>query len=334
MSYLSSKGGSGGTGDGATGPTGPTGPTGATGPGVGATGPTGATGATGPTGATGAGTTGATGPTGPTGSTGATGAGTTGPTGATGANGSTVTGPTGATGATGAGTTGATGPTGATGATGSGGGSSLPQMAWTTDYCITTRFNKAASGGSNTFDGDGLHNSSGAGANGWAATRFDLGASFGSGTTLIGGTQQASVRFWMAAIGNDSLTAFGIGEGLNDLASATTAMTSKHFGFKIIRSGGGAINLYATQANGTTETVSGSLTTVAGGDELELTFQVNGSTSCDYYWRKNGGALSSVTTLTTNMPSTGERWIFWGVSNAAGSGDTTSYWFNSSYNRA
>lgn len=56
--------------------------------------------------------------------------------------------------------------------------------------------------------------------------------------------------------------------------------------------------LYATQADGTTELASSALTTVTGADILELVAIVNGTTSVDYYWRKNGGSLSSVTTLT------------------------------------
>lgn len=213
-----------------------------------------------------------------------------------------------------------------------GGGASTPTFQWTTDFPITTRFNKQQSGGSNTFNSDGLSVSSGGSANGWAITRFDLGAGWGSGTAILGGTQVMSTRFYVGA-GSDFCMAFGIGEMINDIAGGTNTMTSKHIGFKITRTGSGTINLYATQADGTTETVSSSLTTLSGGEEMELILQINGSSSVDYYWRKNGGALSSATNLTTNIPATGERWVCWGVNNNAVASSTTMYAFNGAYSR-
>ena len=61
------------------------------------------------------------------------------------------------------------------------------------------------------------------------------------------------------------------------------------------------MSLYATQADGTTENASAALTTVAAFDDLDLILQVNSTTSVDYYWRLNGGALSSATNLTSNI---------------------------------
>lgn len=77
--------------------------------------------------------------------------------------------------------------------------------------------------------------------------------------------------------------------------------TVDHAGFKILLAGG-VYSLYATQANGTTENASSALTTVTTGDALDLIIKINSTTSIDYYWRKNGGALSSATNLTSNMP--------------------------------
>lgn len=99
---------------------------------------------------------------------------------------------------------------------------------------------------------------------------------------------------------NSSHAFFGIGN--LTVATAGITFTERHVGFKILKSGG-TVSLYASQADGTTETASSALTTVVNGDVLELIFVMNGSSSVDYYWRKNGSALSSATNLTTNIPS-------------------------------
>jgi hypothetical protein len=77
--------------------------------------------------------------------------------------------------------------------------------------------------------------------------------------------------------------------------------------------------LYATQADGTTENVSSALTTLTGGDWLQLIIKINGTTSVDYYWRKGATALSSAVNLTSNFPTdyTGNN-IQFSVSNHGG----------------
>lgn len=83
--------------------------------------------------------------------------------------------------------------------------------------------------------------------------------------------------------------------------------TGKHIGFKLVVTAADTYSLYATQGSGTTETVSSVLTTVSDTpDSLELCLKVNALSSVDYYWRKDGGAWSSATNLTTNLPTTGD----------------------------
>lgn len=99
----------------------------------------------------------------------------------------------------------------------------------------------------------------------------------------------------------------GVGSYYTGLGSPTPSgsghdFTVSHTGFKIIKTGG-VISLYATQADETTENASGALTTLIDSDELDLIVKINSTTSVDYYWRKNGGSLSSATNLTSNMPS-------------------------------
>lgn len=106
-------------------------------------------------------------------------------------------------------------------------------------------------------------------------------------------------------------TAFlGMGVGLTVSGSAIT-YTGKHVGFKATFSGSTG-TLFATQADGTTENVSSSLTTFVAGDCFDFVIQVNGTASVDYYWSKNGGALSAATNLTTNLSvTTGQQVIQW-----------------------
>ena len=79
--------------------------------------------------------------------------------------------------------------------------------------------------------------------------------------------------------------------------------TSSHIGFKITRAASGTASLFATQADGTTENASAALRTAVAGEVFDCVFKVNSTTSVDYYTRINGGALSSATNLTANIPA-------------------------------
>jgi hypothetical protein len=129
----------------------------------------------------------------------------------------------------------------------------------------------------------------------------------------------------MGNLGFPSATTTGsIFMGIWDITVSNTAhtFTQRHIGFKVLYSGG-AHTLFATHADWTTENAT-SLWTVVSSDCLELVFIVNSTTSVDYYWRKNGGALSSVTTLTGNVPTgaTNSNSFQWSVQNGA---DSTRY---------
>jgi len=123
----------------------------------------------------------------------------------------------------------------------------------------------------------------------------------GKASTLYLGSPVFSSRINIKTNGLTTASSF-FGLGNPTVATAGHTYTVGHTGFKIITSGAVA-TLYATQADGTTETASSALTTVAVGDDLDLILRVNSTTSVDYFWRKNGGALSSATNLTTNMPA-------------------------------
>lgn len=124
-----------------------------------------------------------------------------------------------------------------------------------------------------------------------------------------------------ATLGTDSQSFFGL--GLPTITGAGITYVNKHIGFKIVRVASGAVNVYATQADGATENASSVLTTITTNDALELTLKVNGTSSVDYYWRLNGGARSSPTNLTSNMPLGIGSGISFQVSNAGVASATT-----------
>lgn len=130
-------------------------------------------------------------------------------------------------------------------------------------------------------------------------------------TASQGSALQLGSPFFSAIINCQSINAatnsgqFFIGIGNMTVAGAGITFTGRHIGFKLVKTGG-STSLYATQGDGTTENASSALlTSLADNDCIDLMFKINGTSSVDYYTRKNGGSLSSATNLTSNIPATG-----------------------------
>ncbi len=108
---------------------------------------------------------------------------------------------------------------------------------------------------------------------------------------------------WTLAIGaivnNASTTWMTIGP----VISVVGASITKHVGFKLINNNAAtSATLVATQADGTTETVSSNIyTNLIAGDVLDLVAQMT-SSGVNYYVRRNGTAATPIT-LTTNTPT-------------------------------
>lgn len=90
------------------------------------------------------------------------------------------------------------------------------------------------------------------------------------------------------------------------LASSVPPYTTvKHFGFKIIWSASGLGVFSATQSNGTAESATVLDSTITVNDHLVVAAQVNSTgTGVNYWYWKNGGTKSAVTSITSNFPST------------------------------
>ncbi len=149
-------------------------------------------------------------------------------------------------------------------------------------------------GNAATFDTAGLTITDAANGNG---REIDWG---GGSNTPYAGSPSFSCTFRLNSKTGTSFGYCGLGDQM--MAGATWASTKKHIGF-VVKIVAATASLYATQGDGSTETISSALTTIAAGDVVEVYLKVNTTASVDYYWRINGGAWSSATNLTTNIPS-------------------------------
>lgn len=139
-------------------------------------------------------------------------------------------------------------------------------------------------------------------------------------TIIRSATAQTNTFHVIACIGDATVTGTAI------------TFTDDHIGFKMVTNGTNN-QLFATQANGTTESASASLTNVDSTEVVDLIAVVNGTTSVDYYWRLGGGALSSATNLTTNLPTAAMVRCTAAVSNRATANTCTMVFGGMSYTR-
>lgn len=97
----------------------------------------------------------------------------------------------------------------------------------------------------------------------------------------------------------------GIAHATVGLAASTPNLaTNKHFGFKIAWSSSGNGVLSATQSGGSADSTTTLDSGIVVNDHLVFYAEVNtAGNGINYYYWKNGGARSSVTTMTTNYPS-------------------------------
>ncbi len=107
-----------------------------------------------------------------------------------------------------------------------------------------------------------------------------------------------------------------VGLGLPTISGLTMSEINKDFcGFEFKKTDAG-LDVIAIQCDsGDTPAFSGVLESLVDNDVLELFIKKNGTTSIDYYTRKNGGALSAKTPLSTHLPTGGENLISFMFSN-------------------
>jgi hypothetical protein len=179
----------------------------------------------------------------------------------------------------------------------------FPRTEYSTSMENSARFTTGNDGtsGSNTFGTKGDVLATNGSAAGYAKVTYTGQGNIKNGTNVN--------VYWCANISYQSVSStdqdqfIGLDNGTITVATSGITFTGNHIGFKITQVASGTISLYATNADGTTETASSALATIANGDNLFLAFVYNTAGSIDYYWRQNTGAWSSSTNQTTHIPT-------------------------------
>lgn len=183
---------------------------------------------------------------------------------------------------------------------------------FSTIFETSARFTSVASGGTNTFDTTGLKMDTTSTGGRVAGVSIAVG---GTSNNLFTGSPVWTAAFTVSSTADYNFDAY-FGLGLVTVAGSGHTFTTDHCGFKILGDGNAnTMTLYATQGDGSTETASSALTTLAANDAVELMLKMNESSSIDYYYRKNGGSWSSATNLTTNLPNTASYRMQYSITN-------------------
>jgi len=205
----------------------------------------------------------------------------------------------------------------------------LPKLSYFISTCFetSTRFTSIADLGTNTFNTVGVAMATTATGTRAAGVIMQVG---GESNNLFVGSPVFTCGLQFNTKGTTASSFLGIGLVTKDGSGHT--YTTDHAGFKIVTVASVA-SLYATQGDGSTETASSALTTLAALDAVELMLKINGTSSIDYYWRKNGAAWSSATNLAANMPDTATIYLQFSVSNNATASNTIIDMTSATYSR-
>lgn len=111
-----------------------------------------------------------------------------------------------------------------------------------------------------------------------------------------------------------------IGLGAPTISGSAIAVTGINYAGFLFQKVTNVTTLVASQCDGSGNRASANLITVTNGDSLELFVKMN-ATSIQYFYRKNGGALTLGATLTTFMPTGSETYIMFGSTNSASTDD-------------
>lgn len=179
-----------------------------------------------------------------------------------------------------------------------------------TDFEASGRFTSIVNSGTNSYNTNGLVMDT------TVTTTRNAGITWavnpaGAGDTYAG-NPIFTCSFTFANVGTTGSSYFGIGTAT--AAGSGHTYTLKHAGFKVLIATSTA-SLYATQADGSTETASSALTTITANDWVDVALQVVGSSSVNYWWRLNGGAWSAATNLATHVPTSSSLGLQFSVSN-------------------
>lgn len=174
-----------------------------------------------------------------------------------------------------------------------------PIMTLTTNFETAARFTgTTVNTGAQTFATNGLAIATGASATSSQTTDWSIDS---GNDDISSGSPTFSVHINMTTTGSDFN--FFVGIGIPTTNGSSITLTDKMIGLLITRASSGLINYGGISANGVSTTTSAAAGTMVAGDSLELIFRMTSSTNIAFYTRKNGGTLSVVSNVTTNIPS-------------------------------
>lgn len=180
--------------------------------------------------------------------------------------------------------------------------SSIPKVKYSDNFGDGARIGQTVvNTGSFSFGTSGMVMNTGLTAASYARGDWTVGDGTGN-AFLFRGSPIFTCSFTMQVVPTDGSLFMGI--GAITVAGTGHTFTSAHIGAKVVCAGTIA-TLHFTQADGTTENAA-SVDVLVANDIIEMIAIVNGTTSVDYYYRKNGAtSLVGPTTLTGNVPTSG-----------------------------
>ncbi len=150
-----------------------------------------------------------------------------------------------------------------------------------------------------TFGANGVSFASSATADGHAFCRLNV-SNFTNINLFRGDVFFSVFVDIVARTTGDNDAFFGVGNV--SVSFAGHVFTDNHIGF-IFEDNGGTIDIKGSVSNGThIKTVT--IASGGAGTSFEVLFKKNGTSSVDFYVRKNGGAWSIEFTISTNIPTT------------------------------
>lgn len=188
-----------------------------------------------------------------------------------------------------------------TGATGSSPLLNEPQINFSTDYPASAKFvNTTVGTGSATYSAAGLTLTTG--ATGTSSQR-NLWTFQNDNTTwpIFSNNPKIGISMYLNCAGSLTGSWYG-GLGNITVNGSGHTFTGDHIGFKMTTSGG-VTSLFGTVAASATETATAALQTMVLNDLVDLRAIVTGSSNVAFYTRKNFGAWSAATNVTTNIPT-------------------------------
>lgn len=175
-----------------------------------------------------------------------------------------------------------------------------PSSIFHCDFSATGRISQAGTG-TTLFNSVGMTTSTTTTINRF---RQNIITVFGNNTADIFRTSEATFTLYIQNAGTtlSSGNAYA-GIGVVTVSGSGHTFTDNHVGFKILTLGSSTYGLYATQANGTTESET-FLTNVTVSTTIQVAVKIDtASNSANYYYNIENSGWSTATNIATNLPT-------------------------------